>query len=98
MLETLAKLVLAFAMGFGVSTVFRLIFAKPARMRALALVLVPPALLFAVFLVFFDGAPIGEDWIWLGVGFVYFWPWYLAWTMGYGVEVLRWKMSRRSKV
>jgi hypothetical protein len=57
-------------------------------LRLAAIGLLPPGLLFAVFIAFFDFAPIGDDWIWLGVGIVYFAPWYCAWCVGAGVEAL----------
>ena len=95
MIETLVTLLLAFALGFGIARVFHWTYAERRRLRVSVLALIPPALLFAVFLVFFDGAPVGEDWIWLGVGFVYFWPWYLAWSLGGFTEaMLRWRKAR----
>ncbi|MEM8724504.1 MAG: hypothetical protein AAGE86_03185 [Pseudomonadota bacterium] len=62
----------------------------PNRMktRAAILFLIPPALLLAVFLAFFEGAPVDEDWLWLGIGLVYFWPWYLTWLVGWIVARL----------
>lgn len=88
MTELLASLALAFALGFGIAWVLRWRFTEARTSRVSVLALIPPVLLFAVFLVFFKGRPVGEDWLWLGVGLVYFWPWYLAWSLGAGTEAL----------
>ncbi|MEM9312814.1 MAG: hypothetical protein AAGA34_15335 [Pseudomonadota bacterium] len=88
MTETLLTLVLAFALGFGTARVFHWTYSERTRLRVSALALLPLMLLFAVFLAFFKGTPEGDDWIWLGVGLVYFWPWYLAWSLGGIIEAL----------
>jgi len=86
MIEFIGTFALAFVLGFALSRILRWLIPIRGYARMAIHVLIPPGVLFGVFLVFFEGAPIGEDWIWLGVGFVYFWPWYLAWGVGGIVE------------
>jgi hypothetical protein len=82
MSETLLTLALALSAGFAGALLLSLALKGRPWMQAAILAGLPPALLFAVFFVFFEGTPEGEDWFWLSVGLVYFWPWYLAWGAG----------------
>ncbi|QUL38310.1 hypothetical protein [Erythrobacter sp. JK5] len=96
-MEYYASLLIAGAAGFAVTHLLGWLAPAAGRVRAVVLALIPPALLFAVFLAFFEGSPVGEDWLWLGIGVVYFWPWYLSWCLGCAGEWLvrnRWKRAR----
>ncbi len=88
MTEIIATLTLAFALGLAAARFLIWMLGSARGLRAAILASVPPSLLIVVFLVFFDGTPQGEDWFWLGVGFAYFWPWYIAWGLGSLTEAL----------
>ncbi|WP_298467618.1 hypothetical protein [uncultured Erythrobacter sp.] len=87
-MEIVASYFLASVLGLAAASLLYWLIPARMKIRAAILVLIPPGLLFAVFLAFFDGAPVDEDWLWLGIGLVYFWPWYLAWLVGWIVARL----------
>lgn len=86
MAEVITTLTLAFALGFGLAKALYWIISPRRRVRLVTLLAIPPSLLLTVFLIFFKGAPEGEDWIWFFIGFSYFGPWYFAWLAGAGSE------------
>ncbi|MEO0463773.1 MAG: hypothetical protein AAF127_11625 [Pseudomonadota bacterium] len=98
MIETIGLYALAALLGFLAARGLSFVHPK-ARwggrgLRAALLLLTPLAALFAVFLVFTKGNPRGDEWIWLGVGVAYFWPWYLAWLTGCSLDSLLRRFAR----
>jgi hypothetical protein len=77
---------LAFGLGFVIALVMQRLAPGARRRRVSVLVLLPPVLLLGVFLMFTRGAPQADEWIWMGVGLAFFWPWYLAFVGGGLVE------------
>lgn len=96
MVEIIGSYLLTGLLGFACMKALQWIVPSAHAVRISIFVLLPLALLFAAFLAFFDGAPVGEDWVWLGIGLVYFWPWYLAWLAGWAMGALFKRMTRRS--
>ncbi len=98
-MEIVASYLLAGALGLTVASLLYWLMPRRTKLRLAILVLIPPGILFAFFLVFFEGAPVDDDWLWLGIGLVYFWPWYLAWLVGCLAARLimtRWKLAREN--
>ncbi|MGB3469734.1 MAG: hypothetical protein WBA51_02805 [Erythrobacter sp.] len=88
MVEIIGSYALASLLGFGTIKLLRRLIPYARFGRIALFAALPLALLFAAFLAFFEGNPVGEDWVWLGVGLVYFWPWYLAWWFGWLVDLV----------
>jgi len=86
--EIIGSYVLAGLLGFGVTRLLRRLMPGSKTMRIAIFAVLPLTLLFAAFFAFFEGNPVDEDWIWLGIGLVYFWPWYLAWWGGWLVDAI----------
>lgn len=87
---------LAFVLGFGLSKLLHWVMRGAQRTRVAVVLLLPPFVLLCVFLVFTKGVPFSDEWIWMGIGIVYFAPWYTAWVAGWLAEWLLRKYLSRS--
>lgn len=85
---------LAFGLGFVIAFAMRRLMPARSRMRIGVLVLLPLMALLGVFLVFTRGIPHADEWIWMGVGLAYFWPWHLAFVSGGLAEILLRRAAR----
>ena len=97
--ENLPTYALAAALGFAIASLLYGFMTERKWLRFAILALLPLLALFGVFLFYFDGAPMGEDWLWLAIGLVYFWPWYLSWCVGWvlGKFTVAFMRSRREQ-